>query len=59
MLVTIDIPAVPRSRTGAQELARLLPKQDEIEELFRHAAHAVLPVTFRLDGAARITFNEK
>ncbi len=59
MRVTIDVPAVPRSRTGAAELAKVLPNEETIEELFRHAAHAVLPVTFRLNGGARITFDEK
>jgi len=59
MRVIIDIPAVPRSRSGAQELARLFPNEALIEELFGHTAHAVLPVTFRLAGGARITFNEK
>ena len=58
MDVNISVPAVPRSKSGAAELAGVLPDRETLEELFKHAAYAVLPVTFRLDGGAMIRFDE-
>ncbi len=58
MRVLIDVPAVTRSKSGARELAKLLPTEEEIAKLLDQTTRAFLPVSFRLQGGARITFND-
>lgn len=59
MQVDIHIPAVQRSRTGAREIVKLMPSEDELWTLLGQTRRAVLPITFRLEGGARITFSDK
>ncbi len=58
MQVTIHIPAVPRSRTGAREIVKIIPSEDELWTLLNQTTGAILPVTFQLKGGARITFDD-
>ncbi len=59
MKIFINMPDIPRSRSGVDKITSTLPTHDRLEKYLEQLNGAVLPVTFRLGtSGATIQFDD-